>query len=210
MKYRCEATSAVGFLQQLATQYLRHGYWFYVPGRIPPGKEPAAVDRKLVLKYGIDCSQKQRCLRKRRGEANVQYIRYERFFLLLATHGQHLFFEKEAGQIFDARHTPIKFAGHSVSHRNGRVCVRIAQEQYREIKAKFLKLASRPDGDGLADQFALLPYIPYAPVRQQMMCIWRGVNRVRRTANLERLPRECVPWRRKIVKPFQDHPCQVK
>jgi hypothetical protein len=34
-KYRCEATSVEGFLQQLAVAYITTGYWFYVTGEIP-------------------------------------------------------------------------------------------------------------------------------------------------------------------------------
>ena len=56
MAYRCVATSAVGFLQQLAVAYVANGYWFYVTGRVPafgPGAgrscqlEPA-IDRVLA------------------------------------------------------------------------------------------------------------------------------------------------------------------
>jgi len=40
MKYRCEATSVTGFIQQLAVGYVRHGYFFYVVGQVPEGKDP--------------------------------------------------------------------------------------------------------------------------------------------------------------------------
>ena len=45
--YRYEATSVEGFVQQVACAYLRHGYWFYVMGRIPADKDPGAIDAKL-------------------------------------------------------------------------------------------------------------------------------------------------------------------
>ena len=38
MEYRCVATSVAGFVQQLVSCYLPHGYWFYVSGIIPPGE----------------------------------------------------------------------------------------------------------------------------------------------------------------------------
>ena len=72
-------------MQQVAVQYLRHGYWFYVAGQIPEGKDPVAVDAKLIRKYGIDVSRWERARRKRAGLANMQYIRHDRFFLLMAT-----------------------------------------------------------------------------------------------------------------------------
>lgn len=40
MKYRCEATSLEGFVQQLASNILPHGYWHNVTGRVPDGKDP--------------------------------------------------------------------------------------------------------------------------------------------------------------------------
>lgn len=201
--YRCEATGVDGFLQQLATQYLRHGYWFYVAGRVPERKDPREVDAKLIEKYGIAVSQKERCRRKRAGFANMQYMRHGSLFLLLATHGQHTFFVEEAATIRDARHVPIKFAGYSISHRNGRVCVRIGNDEYKQLKAGFLDVACRRSADWLGGEFARLPFVPYAPVRQQLLMIWRAVNRARAVAGYERVPVEAVPWRRRIVKPFK-------
>src|SRR5690349_9747078 len=38
--YRCEVPSIGGFVQQLAVSYLAHGYFFYVWGIVPEGKDP--------------------------------------------------------------------------------------------------------------------------------------------------------------------------
>jgi hypothetical protein len=84
MKYRCVASSPEGLVQQVAVCYLRHGYWWYVSGRIPSSKDAEAIDRKLVAKYGIDLTERQRATRKAKGLANMQYIRYGDWFLLLA------------------------------------------------------------------------------------------------------------------------------
>ena len=203
MEYRCVATSVEGFVQQVAVQYLRHGYWFYVTGIVPPRKEPREVDEKLLAKYGVAVSQKERCRRKRAGLANVQYIRHGRFFVLMATHGEHRFFEDEAGQIRDGRRVPIRVEGYALSFRNGRVCVRIEQGEYRRIKAYLLDLACRRREETLAGEFSGIRFVPYAPVRQQLLSIWRAVNRVRKTAGFERVSIEAVPWRRRIVRPFE-------
>ena len=202
MKYRCVATSVDGFVQQVAVAYLTRGYWFYVTGHVPGGKDPAAVDAKLVAKYRIDVSQKERCRRKAAGLANMQYIRQERFFLLMATHGQHPFFEEEATNIRDARRIPIKYAGYSLSFRNKRASVRIAPDEYARQKAHFLELACRRSADALAHEFARIRFQPYAPIRVQLLNIWRAVNRTRRAAGLEIAPVEAVPWKRRIVQPF--------
>lgn len=203
MQYRCEATSVAGFIQQVAVGYLARGYYFYVPGRVPEHKDPQAVDRKLVEKYGVDVSRWERVRRKRLGLANVQYIRHDRFFLLMATHGQHRFYEEEAGQIRDARRTPIRFAGYSVSHRNGRPCVRIEVNEYRLLKAEMLDRARYESAENLAGRFAALSFVPYKPVRCQLLSVLRAVNRARREAGLEWVPVEAVPWRRPIVRVFE-------
>jgi hypothetical protein len=139
--YRFDATSPEGFVQQLAVSYLGNGYWFYVTGEIPEGKDPAKVDEKLVARYQIDLSKWARARRKQAGFANLQYIRYGRFFVLLATHGVHPFFEEEAGSIRDARKTPIRFSGYSISYRGGHPHVRIEQEEYKRLKAYFRDVA---------------------------------------------------------------------
>jgi hypothetical protein len=57
--------------------------------------------------------------RKSVGIANVHYLRYERTFVLLATHGHYPFFDEEEGNIRDVRRVPIKFCGYSISVKRG-------------------------------------------------------------------------------------------
>lgn len=184
-------------------QYLRHGYWFYVAGAVPRGKDPRDVDRKLITKYGITTSSKERARRKRAGLANMHYIRHDRFFLLMATHGQHRFFEDEAGQIRDARRRPIKFAGYAISYRYGHACVRIEQAEYLQLKAWFSGVGCHRSVEFLGEAFGRLRFVPYRPVRQQLLATCRATNRARRKAGYEPIPIECIPWRRQIVKPFR-------
>jgi hypothetical protein len=91
MEYRCEATSVAGFVQQLAVAYVGRGYLFYVTGEIPERKDPHGIDEKLIAKYGLAVGKTARARRKAAGFANVQYLRYRRAFVLLATHGEHPF-----------------------------------------------------------------------------------------------------------------------
>ena len=119
--YQCEATSLGGFVQQLAVAYIANGYWFYVTGSIPERKDATAVDRKLIERYGIGLSKWAAARRKRAGGANLQYIRFGRFFVLLSTYGEHPFFRDEAGGIRKVQQVPIKFGGYSIGHR-GRPC----------------------------------------------------------------------------------------
>ncbi|MBV8399543.1 MAG: hypothetical protein JOZ17_12495 [Acetobacteraceae bacterium] len=200
--YRCEATSVEGFVQQLAVSYLGNGYWFYVVGEIPEGKDPRRVDEKLVTRYQIDLSKWARARRKRAGLANLQYLRYGRLFVLLATHGAHAFFEEEASSIRDARKTPIRFRGYSISYRNGHPHVRIEQEEYKRLKAYFLELALHRSAERLGSELARLPFEPYAPVRVQLLAVLRSINRERRRAGFEPVPNTCFRFVRRVCQPF--------
>ena len=221
MRYRCETTSVEGLVQLLACNYLPHGYWFYVTGAIPMHKDVRQVDAKLIAKYGIDVLRTARARRKRSGRANMQYLRHDRFFVLLATRGTHLFFAEESACVRDARETPLQFAGYAVSYRRGNrkrdgtadnrwhSHVQIERGRYNELKAYFLEIAARRSADRLAREFYYLPFEPYAPVRRQLLSILRAVNRARRQAGFEPLPYDVLPLRRRVVKPFEPLPWRV-
>lgn len=214
MPYRAEATSVEGFVQQIACCYLRHGYWFYVCGRVPPDKDPKAVDEKLIKKYGIAVSESTRARRKQVGQANLQYIRHERFFVILATKGLHRFFDEEKNLIRDIRRVPLKYGGYSISFRHGgrtrdgkpdekwHAHVEIERQRYLDLKAKFLDSATRTDPRQLAGAFYELPVEPYAPIRRQLLMLLRAVNKQRTGSGRNPLPIETLPLRRRVVRPF--------
>ncbi len=183
--YRCEATTLEGFIQQLAVGYVSRGYVFYVCGRVPERKEPHAVDRQLVAKYGISISKWARARRKQAGYANLQYLRFERFFVLLATPGRHPFFEQEAKLVRDCRETPIKFGGYAVGSTGRNARVRIEREQYNLLKAHFSELALRRSAKTLERMIATLPFEPYAAVYRQKCGLIRAVNEVRKAAGYD-------------------------
>lgn len=221
LAYRCITTSPAGLVQQVAVSYLRHGYWFYVSGRIKPGKDPMALDRKLIEKYQIAISERERTARKRRGLANMQYIRYQNWFLLLATEGHHQFKQEERNQLRDCRRVPIKFEGYSISYRRSGVTpqggaspkwharVAIDLRTYRELKAFFLDRACHRSVENLAAEFGRLPYARYAPVRRQLLNILRAVNAARARTGYEPLPHSVLKLRRAIVRPFDVVPQEV-
>jgi hypothetical protein len=221
MEYRCAVTSVAGFVQQLASCCLPHGYWFYVSGKVPWEKDPKSVDEKLLAKYGIGISRQSRTRRKAVGIANVHYIRYQRRFLLLATHGHHPIYDEEEKSIRDARKYPIRFAGYSISVAKGdfrakrstggvvvrdnqwRVRVQIEREWYLSLKAYLLDIAPHRSTDQIAAEFRSLPFEPYAPVRQQMLNLLRHVNRRRESAGVEPIGFDVLRYRRRIVRPFE-------
>ena len=214
MSYRCEVASVEGFVQQLACCYLPHGYWWYVTGRIPPRKDPRQVDRKLIERYGLDVSKRQRARNKQLGIAGVQYLRHEHFFILLATQGRHLFFGEERRRIRDFRKTPLKFRDYSISYRSGgrtrtgeldrkwHSHVQMCPEAYKVERAYFLELALRKSVDDLIVEFRRVPFEPYAPLRRQLLNILRAVNVKRKQAARELVPTTALRLRRRIVRPY--------
>lgn len=204
--YRCVAVSVEGFIQQLSTAYISKGYKFFVAGSVPLGVEERQVDEKLISKYQIRKSKYARFRQKKRGEANIQYLRFGTFFLLLATHGRHRFFQEETN-IRDVRRHPIRFGGYSVGFMRGRdgkwhASVRIDSVEFRFLKQRFVNMALTGSFEFLVTQFRGLPFVPYAPVRDQYFGLLRAVNRKRQMAGLEKLPVEVLPLRRKPVRPF--------
>jgi len=169
-------SSLEGFVQILASNYLPHGYWFYVTGHVRTGKDPRAVDRKLIEKYEIARSRQQRARRKKSGLANLQYVRIGPFFVLLATHGKHRFFADEGPSVRDIRKYPLQIGGYSLTVRRGdflkkaagdrhavpdhryRVRVQIGREKYRELMAHFLDIATHRRADVLAREFWNVPF----------------------------------------------------
>ena len=205
--YRCVATSIEGFVQQVACSYLVNGYVFYVRGVVPEGKESETVDAKLIEKYAVDRSKWGRSVDVQNGVARMQYIRHERTFLLMATHGTHRFFENEGDSVRDARKVPIKYAGYSISYRKGQDAkyhphVRIERSQLAMLKQHFRQLAIRPPTERIARELSALPFEPYAPIRRQLLELLRAVNKVRKQQAYPEIPHKVLRFRRRIVQPF--------
>lgn len=221
MKYRYLAASSEGVVQLIAASYLRHGYYWYVTGTIPVGKSPLAIDQKLIDKYQIDITEWARSQRRKRGLANVQYIRFNEWFILLVTAGHHQLKSPcklggEGESLKDCRRVPIKFAGYSISYRQSGVCepgstttkwhahVRIERDAYMKLKSHFEYLAVHRSPENLRLEFAAIPYARYAPVRRQLLNLLRHANKLRQHRGFELLTHHCLALRRKPVKVFAE------
>jgi hypothetical protein len=203
MEYRCEATSVAGFVQQLAVSYIGRGYFFYVVGEIPERKDPLVIDQRLIEKYGLGIGKATRARRKAAGLANIQYLRFQRSFVLLATPGKHPFFDREGSLVRDAREVPIKFAGYAISYRDRHPHVRIEQSRYLEMKAYLSQMAVYRSRAWIEQEFGRMVHEPYAPIRSQLFSILRAVNRRRKTAGCEIVDSTCIRVRRHVISPFE-------
>jgi len=209
MTYHYLPTSVPGFVQQLAVAYIARGYFFYTAGHIPPGKRPEDIDQKLLTRYGIPMSRWQRARRRLTGRASLQYMRYGSFWLMIATHGKHEFFEREKAVLRDVRREPIAFAGYSIGYSRGtddrfHVSVRIHQNEYRWLKQFMVQFARNATREEVEEEFSRLRFEPYAPVVRQLFSVLRAVNRARSELGMEPVPAECVRTRRRVIKAFDD------
>lgn len=210
MTYRCEAQTLDGFLAQLV-RYVASGHYFYVTGMVPERKDPAKVDRKLIDLYGIDRPKWDRARRRLGDQAGMHYLRYRRFFVLLATHGRHRFFEEHEKNICDIRRTALRVRGYSIRYTHSdiekrwKVFVRLDKATYRSLRAHLLELATRPsyrDTARLAGEFQALQFQGYGPVRGQVLAIIKAANRRRRRAGYGQLPTDLVPRMRPVRSVF--------
>lgn len=195
------------FVHYLATSLICRGYWFYVCGRIPKGKSAAAIDQKLIRKYDCNNSKSTRWRRKKAGKANVRYLRWNDFFVLISTKGEHRFFEEEA-DIKDVRKVPIKVGGYAISfrrdgrpkckddHRQYRVHIRIEDGRYKELAAEFDHFATRMSANALGAKLYEIPFEGYAPIRRQLCQLLRHVNKKRRRSGMSQLPKDCLHFHR--------------
>ena len=132
----------------------RGRYFYHVSGVVPKRLTPHQHDRRMLEKYDVAHSKWSRYRRKQRKGpdgrplANVQYIRYRDFWVLLCTDGYHKFFTEhqkcdkygnvvEQGFV-DFRKTALKYGGYSIGYAGDRLSVRLTGQAYRELKSYYL------------------------------------------------------------------------
>jgi hypothetical protein len=204
MGYRCEATTVEGFVQQVAVSYLPNGSRYYASGVVRVGKDPKLIDESIISKYQIPKNKWERYRRKKRGCVNIQYIRFERRYLILATGpvSNHPFFETE-DEIRDVTEVPIRFGGYELSYRDGKVWVRIDRRELKKIHSHFYDVSVKRSVLSLTAEIRALPYEPYRGVRYQLFRLVDAINDRRKSAGLSSVPGSVVPYRRTSCLPFE-------
>ncbi len=210
--YRYIAANPDGFVRHLVTNIIRHGYRFYMTGEVKPGRDLEVFDDVMQQKFNYRMSRSERNRRKsavgpdgnRLGLANVHYLRFERFWILIATPGIHPFFDAHTkksrnGEIItryfrDVHRDPIFFQGYSIRYAEGdylprakwknpnrpehdtkrRVRVRIAESEYTTIKADFIERAKSAAWSPEALEAAVWN-LPYLPFRPVREQLWKLV-----------------------------------
>jgi hypothetical protein len=218
--------SSIDGMVAMLVNLVSKGYRYYFVGQVKEGKALEDFDGRLVAHYEADLPKWGRERRKRVGVANFRYLRFERWFIVLATEGSAArFWQEDRERIRDVRHTPIRFHGYSLSYRQGgykdralwkdplvrerdmkwHARVQLDAETYAGIKAYFLNIAIHRQADILAREFLSLPFQPYRPVREQLFSILRAVNGARQLAGYQRIPASVIRYKRRIVRIFESH-----
>jgi hypothetical protein len=70
------------------------------------------------------------------------------------------------------------------------------------LKAFFAEVAAHRKAEWIAAMLSRL-LEPYAPVRMQLHCILREINRRRGLAGYDSVPAPCIRVRRRVVRPFE-------
>ena len=198
VRYECVSENAM--IQQIVLLVSRFGYQFWSPVTLPVFKKPMNTDAKIIERFTLfDRKRVKPCSLQQ--PAKVRYLRFDRFGILLATHGRHRFFEEEPYQ--DIRTSPIELFGYRVGMtRKGKArrwsaSVRLTQEQLAIIRQALL-------GQPRCCSFSSMPLLMYGGVVRQLFALLREVNTVRLRAGLPPLPYSALPpLKRKSLKVFR-------
>ncbi len=211
VNYLCEARSIDAFLAQLV-RYVSSGHYFYIRCRIPHGKDPIAVDQKILTLYDIRRSRWQRKRRNLKTTAGIHYLRYDRLFVIMLTKGRHdAFYADHGSAVLDIRRTALKAFGYSIrwgfseAEKRYRVSVRLDKDTYRTVKAHMLTVCTWPafrSKEAMQQQFLGLSYQLYGPVREQLYTIARAVNRNRRRTGFSAVDYGCIANTMRVTKVF--------
>lgn len=216
MAYRCEAKSVDAFLAQVG-RLVGTGHYFYFAATLRADKDPQNLDRKLIARWDLDKPAWKREARRRGAAPNIHYLRYKRFYVLLATHGKgsggvpHVFFVEYQRTLRDIRKNALRFCGYSIRYPvskqtgNRRLFVRLGKGTYGSVRSKLMTAAigqQYRDPDAFEGLVRSLPFQWYKPVRDQLRVILNDVNRARRRAGFEPVRLACIPSLMRVTDVF--------
>jgi hypothetical protein len=172
------------FLRRVAIDGLRYGYFRYALRQIPDYKDPLLVDHKLISLYGVTQCRMTRMRRRRKGLANVLYVRLDRFFVLMASEGQHPVFEQVRS--YDFRTAPLHFRGYAIGFHQGKPCITVGRDEWQPVEQRFSKIGLRAKVE-VERKLNALPYCRFPGVVRQQWKLVRQINARRKQAGLEQI-----------------------
>jgi hypothetical protein len=119
MKARHVIASIDGMVAILVN-LISKGYRYYFTGTIDDSAKRPLRDSRMQDYYEADVPKWTRERRRQRDEANFRYLRFDDWFIVLATEGAATrFWQEDRHRVRDIRNIPIRFKGYSISYRQG-------------------------------------------------------------------------------------------
>lgn len=191
--------SLVRIVAQLIAR--RSQLWFYETGNIPAGVDRRAVDSHMLAKYEVPRDKHHARRLKKKGRANVRYLRLDDFWIILASHGNSVFHAER--RFADIRRKRLVMFGYSISHRNGKASVRIHEVQLKTLVEYFESKAVEWPVERLIAEIDGLEFQRFVPVRRQILKIIRRVNRERESWGLDGIPGDAVRLYHRAVRVYR-------
>ena len=190
MRSRYVAERLGSFLGKIAYSYARYGYHWYALREIPDGKDLDAVDEKLLTSYGVTYQHMRRRRRREEGWANVAYVRYKRWFVLMGTTGRHESFTRICRK--HLLEEPLYFGGYIVALHGGEVTVLVSPRRWKRIRELAHRIALHNEAK-VFHFFHTWLHGKVAPfsfpgVMKQKTTLLAEVNTRRRVAGLPTIP----------------------
>ena len=216
-EYRYQAGSIAGFVGQIV-RYVSSGHYFYVRLPIPEGKDPEAVDEKLLRLYDIARPAWRRERRNLKKSAGIHYLRYDRLAVIMLTKGRHDdFYRDHATAVTDIRRKALKVFGYSIrfgfstEEKRMKVFVRLDDERCRELREHLLAIAtweSFRETKRFERELQRLPVQVYEPVFRQLCTILKWVNQSRRRRGFDAIDFGCLPCKVQPTSVFVENDSQ--
>lgn len=184
MSYDHSVPSLGLFLKRIAIDYMRYGYYRWAMRGISPHSDLLAIDRKLIATYGVTQCRTSRMRIRKQGLAVVQYVRWKRTFIVLATEGVHEAFDRICS--YDVRVSPLHYHAYSIGVKNNRIEVRIRSQVWNGAYKKQLAIALVPT-ESLEKSLNALPYYRFPGVVRQLLKLTSEINLRRQVAGLPKV-----------------------
>lgn len=195
------------FLHKIAIDYVRHGYYRYYQVRVNENKadQVERIDRKILNSYKVTYHYTTRSLRKKRGEANIAYVRFGLNIILLATDGElPEEVAKNAEQFLDIRQTPIRYSGYTILVRRilrkGGIedftpVLRMSLRRQKAIRKQLLSI-SLHNRQKIVCYFQRISPFMYPGILNQKWKLLKTVNKKRKAGGLKPISWiEAKKWR---------------
>lgn len=203
-------------LSQLV-RLIGHGYHFVFYAELKHGKDPAALDEKLIDLWDLDQPGWKRESRRRGKAPSIWYLRYREHYFLLSTKGRsvdehkrtvpHPFFLEYGDTLVDVQRYALYFCGYSIRyprvHGVHQLNVSLEKRAYEYHRDTLLQKSTSEryrTREAMEAEFAKLPHQPYRLVLEQYHRILRLVNKRRaRYRGFEPAREECIPDRIRVA-----------